>query len=612
MFATPSLRTKSLAFLLASLLVLSACNQTPSLPSTEAPHAFNAWLDAEFARYLNFVPLAKSRLGDKTDNDKLNYVSEAARAALVEWRLDSVNRMQARFDRSALSAEDARSFDLWQFLAEQEVQRYRFRRHEYLFGRRGPNTRLPRSLINDHKVDNEADLKAYIARLAATGRYFDQYMKRVRLAAADGIRAPYFSYDVAIGHIDAFLAGQPFVADAQRDNVLWADAQSKTQALVDANLITAAAGSNYLEQIETLLLDVMGPAYQRLQDLLRAQRAEVDERAQGVSALPDGEAYYRFALARMTTTDLSAQEIHAIGRDEVTRIHALMREIAQQVQFDGDLTAFFEYMRQDERFFLPSTDAGRAQYLEQARAFLAGIETRLPRYFGLLPKAPLEVRRVEAYREQAGGAAHYMRSTPDGSRPGVFYAHLVDMAAVPFYSLETLAYHEGLPGHHLQIAIAQELQDVPRFRTYHSYTAYSEGWGLYAEYLGKDMGLFTDPYNDFGRLSGELWRAIRLVVDTGIHAQGWSEQQAIEYALTNSPRPLTSVRSEVRRYFESPAQATAYKIGMLKIIELRNRARDRLGPDFDYRAFHDQVLGSGGLPMALLERKIDAWLAIQR
>jgi len=239
---------------------------------------------------------------------------------------------------------------------------------------------------------------------------------------------------------------------------------------------------------------------------------------------------------------------------------------------------------------------------------LADMYTKLPDYFGILPKADLQVKRVEAFREVAGGAAHYARGTKDGSRPGTFYVHLIDMQAAAVNRLENLSYHEGVPGHHMQISIQQELENLPQFRANRGYTAFSEGWGLYAEYLGKEMGGYNDPYADFGRLSGEIWRAVRLVVDTGIHAQRWTQDQAVQYALENTARPELSVRSEIRRYFNNPGQATAYKIGMLKIMELREKAEAELGDDFDIKAFHDAVLGSGPLPMMVLDDKITAWI----
>jgi uncharacterized protein (DUF885 family) len=285
--------------------------------------------------------------------------------------------------------------------------------------------------------------------------------------------------------------------------------------------------------------------------------------------------------------------------------------IKDTVKFEGDLKAFFKHMRESDEFYFPSTDEGRAEYLALAHKYLAAMEVKLPEYFGVLPKGKLDVKRVEAYREQPGGSAHYVRGTPDGSRPGVFYAHLVDMRAAAIYRLENLAYHEGVPGHHMQIAIQQELAGLPRFRSHHGYTAFSEGWGLYSEYLGKEMGFYTSPYNDFGRLSGELWRSIRLVVDTGMHNKGWTQQQANDYALNNSPFPEVKAKAEVRRYFNNPAQAVAYKIGMLKIMELRQQAELELGDKFDIRSFHDTVIGAGPLPMKVLERRVNQWIAEQ-
>ncbi|MBU2098628.1 MAG: DUF885 domain-containing protein, partial [Gammaproteobacteria bacterium] len=275
---------------------------------------------------------------------------------------------------------------------------------------------------------------------------------------------------------------------------------------------------------------------------------------------------------------------------------------------DGSLAEFFVFMREDPQFYFPNTDEGRQGYLDLANEYLDAMNEKLPEYFGILPKAGLVVRRVEAFREQDGAAQHYMSGTPDGSRPGVFYAHLSDMRAMPRYQLENISYHEGNPGHHMQISIQQELTGIPRFRTQYGYTAFSEGWGLYTEALGKDMGFYTDPYSDFGRLAGEIWRAIRLVVDTGMHAKQWSEEQAVQYFLENSPQPESAVRSEIQRYLTSAGQATAYKIGMIKIQELRATAMTELGDQFDYRGFHDTVLGGGSLPMPVLEARVMRWI----
>jgi uncharacterized protein (DUF885 family) len=305
---------------------------------------------------------------------------------------------------------------------------------------------------------------------------------------------------------------------------------------------------------------------------------------------------------------MTADQIHEFGLKEVARIQAEMEAVKQKTGFKGTLREFFTFMRTDAQFFFPDTDEGRETYLKTSRDHLAFIKGRLPEYFGILPKADLVVKRVEPFREQPGAAQHYFQGTPDGSRPGVYYAHLSDMKAMPTHEVEVIAYHEGNPGHHMQISIAQELTGVPKFRTQAGFTAYSEGWGLYAERLAKEMGAYKDPYSEFGRLSSEIWRAIRLVLDTGIHVKGWSEQQAVDYFVANSPAAEGAIRSEVQRYFVMPGQATAYKIGMQKILDLRDRAQKALGPRFDVRGFHDTVLGGGAMPLELLERRVAAWI----
>jgi len=292
-------------------------------------------------------------------------------------------------------------------------------------------------------------------------------------------------------------------------------------------------------------------------------------------------------------------------------LQAAMESIRQQVEFDGTLQEFFVFMREDDQFYYPNTDEGRQEFLDVNNQYLDAITEKLPEYFGRLPKAALEVRRVEAFREQPGAAQHYRSGSPDGSRPGVFYAHMSDMSTLAIYQIEDIAYHEGNPGHHMQISIQQELTDVPRFRTQYRTTAYTEGWGLYAEWLGKEMGGFEDPYSDFGRLSGEIWRAVRLVVDTGMHSLGWTEDQSVQYFLDNSPIPEGAVRSEVQRYFTGAGQATAYKIGMMNFQQARANAEEALGDKFDVRAFHDVVLGAGAVPMPMMHARVERWVQEQ-
>ncbi|WOJ92888.1 DUF885 domain-containing protein [Congregibacter variabilis] len=578
----------------------------PLGPVAAETRRFNNWLDKEYHVETDFSPLSKSRRGDKSAHGELDDVSESALASQLQWRRDSVARMQSEFQRAALDEEAQRSWDLREYQLERQEWSQPFQRHRFIFGRNGPQSRFPNNLINYHEVSSESDMQDYVSRLRQSGRYLRQYLVRAQLAAEEGIRAPYFDYERAISEIDRVITGEPF-SDGD-SSALWADISGKLAALLEAAIIDAKRADELSQAARAALLGELKPAYQEIRAWLVADFPNVSEEAQGAWSLPNGEAYYAARLSTMTTLPLTAEEIYQTGAREVARIQNEMEGIKRQVGFEGSLQEFFNFLREDDQFFLPNTDEGRQAYLDLADQYLKAMYAKLPDYFGILPKAGLQVRRVEAFREQAGGSAHYARGTPDGSRPGTFYAHLADMRAVAVNRLENLSYHEGVPGHHMQISIQQELDNIPQFRAYARYTAFSEGWGLYSELLGKEMGGYEDPYADFGRLSGEIWRAVRLVVDTGIHAKGWSEEEAVQYALANSSRPELSVRSEVRRYFNNPGQATAYKIGMLKIQEYRARAESELGDAFDIRAFHDVVLGSGPLPMAVLQTKVDNWI----
>ncbi|MGI9249636.1 MAG: DUF885 domain-containing protein [Pseudohongiellaceae bacterium] len=615
---------RNLVFCL-SLLIAACGDNSTNDPNTgaAATAALHGWLDEQYREQLDFSPLMKSRLGDKSAHGDMDDVSEEALARQLQWRRDSVAAMRDQFSREALDAQGKLSWDLWEYRLQQAELNLPYRRHRFVFGRNGAQSGVPRNLISYHTVDTEQDMVDYISRLNQSGRYLGQYLERAQQAAEDDIRASYFDYQRTISEIGRITAGAPFTGDSngggngsddsneQTDSELWQDINNKLNSLVTAGTLTEEAANTYREQARTALLTVLQPAYAEVSAWHEADMVNLPTQAQGALTLPNGEAYYQARLQTNTTLPLTAQEIHNIGIGEVARIQAEMEDIKRQVGFEGSLREFFTFMREDDQFYYPNTDQGRQDYLELATSILDEVAERLPDYFGILPRAELEVRRVEAFRESAGGAAHYMRGAVDGSRPGVFYAHLIDMRAVAVNRLENLAYHEGLPGHHMQISIQQELTNIPLFRANTGYTAYSEGWGLYAEFLGKEMGGYQQPYADFGRLSGEIWRAVRLVVDTGIHADGWSEAEAVQYALDNSPRPESSVRSEIRRYFNNPGQATAYKIGMLTIQDLRARAEQTLGTQFDIRAFHDTILGVGPLPMPLLEARIEAWIAEQ-
>lgn len=611
---------------LAVLMALTACSE-PDAPAqiATAPQAtaeatspssetrqlsesqrLTHWLDEEFAEELGFSPQWKTRLGDKTDYDKLDDVSEAAMDRELQWRRASVAEMRANFDYDALDEDAKTSWDTWEYSLDRLERSEPFRRHAYIFGRGGPHASLPNFMINFHRVDEASDMDAYIARLTQIDDVLGQYLQRTLRAVEAGIRQPRFAYDYAIAEIDRVMRGAPFSEDGI--SPLWNDIETKVNVLVENGQIDQATADDMLTRARDALVQQVKPAYDEVLAWLHSDRGNTPEESQGVWALPDGEAYYNNRLYLMTTLDMTADQIHEIGLSEVARIRAEMEAIKNTVQFDGTLAEFFVFMREDPQFYFPNTDEGRQGYLDLANEYLDAMNDKLPEYFGILPKAGLVVRRVEDFREQDGAAQHYMSGTPDGSRPGVFYAHLSDMRAMPRYQLENISYHEGNPGHHMQISIQQELTGIPRFRTQYGYTAFSEGWGLYTEALGKDMGFYTDPYSDFGRLAGEIWRAIRLVVDTGMHARQWSEEQAVQYFLENSPQPESAVRSEIQRYLTSAGQATAYKIGMLKIQELRATAMTELGDNFDYRGFHDTVLGGGSLPMPVLEARVMRWI----
>ncbi|PHR21649.1 MAG: DUF885 domain-containing protein [Sphingopyxis sp.] len=568
----------------------------------------NAWFDEKYEEELAFSPIEQTFIGRKTDYGLIDDFSEAGADREFAWLRKTVAEMQSRFDYDKLSPEAQASYDIWSYNLEQAEAGLPYRTNRYvLHQHNGLQSFFPTFLINTHKVATEADMLAYIQRLSGVATALDQLLVRAQANAAAGTRPPRFAYEGVIDQSTKIVSGAPF--DDGEPSAIWTATEAKLQGLVESGEIDEARAAVLREQAKAALISDFAPAYERIIAWYKADLPNTDPTAKGVGALADGEAFYNYRLANQTTTELTADEIHNLGLAEVARLRADMEAVKDEVGFDGDLQAFFKYIREDDRFYFSNDDAGADQYIAAAKNHIEALKKKLPDYFGILPKTDLEVRRVESFRERDGAAQHYRSGTPDGSRPGIYYAHLSDMRAMPIPTLEVIAYHEGLPGHHMQISIAQELTGLPTFRTQAGYTAYSEGWGLYAETLAKEMGGYQDPYSEFGRLTSEIWRAIRLVVDTGLHSKGWSEEQAVAYFLENSSIPEAAVRSEVRRYLVNPGQATSYKIGMIKILELRARAKQELGDKFDIRAFHDVVLGGGALPLGILEQRVDQWIA---
>ncbi|MDO9367753.1 MAG: DUF885 domain-containing protein [Sphingopyxis sp.] len=591
-----------------SLVAAPAARAAGKAGSSDA--SLTAFLDAAFEAEIALDPEQLTQLGRKEKQDQFTDPGDVAAAERLKWRRGSVAAMKRQFNRATLG-EDARvSYDMWVLELDRAEASTKWRTHNYIFDRNGPHTGLPNFLINQHRVDTPVDMEAYIARVIALGPTLDIYLDRAKASAAKGIRMPGFAYDQSIELVSRLTAGAPF--DKGVDNALFADAKEKVAGLMTAGKIDAAAAERYTAQVAAAMAGSMKPAYDRLGAWLAADRTKASAEPRGAGALPDGAAYYNAMLRLQTTTDMTAEDIHALGLSEVARIRAEMEALKTRIGFEGKLEDFFVFLRSDDRFYVANDDAGRAIYLKAAEDYLAGMRVRLPEQFGRLPKADLIVKRVEAFREEPGGAAHYSPAALDGSRPGIFYVHLADTRATPTYEIEGTVYHEGLPGHHMQIALAQEMTGTPEFRKNYFYGAYGEGWALYVERLAKEMGFYTDPYSDFGRLGREIWRAIRLVVDTGIHAKGWSEAEALAYYTANSPQPIGKIRSEIRRYFVTPGQATSYKVGMQRILALREKARTALGARYDQRVFHEIILGKGSVPLPVLEAQVDRWIAAPR
>ena len=609
-----------------SLALLAACASTPpssleTAPATTTAQAaatsedarINAWFERKYEEQLQFSPIQMTFLGRKDRYSELDDMSREAGKKQLAWMVAALDEMKSTFDYDALGDTAKLSWDLFEYQVQNAKAADQFTAHGYPFEQMGGmQSQMPTFMIGFHKVDDESDYTAYIARLRQVPRAFGQLMDHVRDSAEQGIRPPRFAHEGVIEQGTKVITGAPFTDGA--DSALWADAQAKADALVKAGKIDAARATELKAEARAALVEAVKPAYDEVLAWFKADLPNALVNPSGVGTThPNGKAYYAQRLAASTTTNLTPDQVHQIGLDEVTRIRGEMEALKDRVGFKGDLKAFFQFIRTDPQFKYPDTDAGRQAYIDDATAAIDTIKKQLPNYFGLLPKADLVVKRVEPFREVAGAAQHYYPSTPDGSRPGIYYAHLSDMNAMPKTELEVIAYHEGLPGHHMQIAIAQELEGVPEFRKQAGFSAYSEGWGLYSEWLAREMpGTYTDPYSEYGRLTSEMWRAIRLVVDTGLHAKGWTQKQAVDYFAANSSIPLEAVEAEVRRYITWPGQATSYKIGMIKIQELRARAEKELGDDFDIREFHDAVLGGGALPLTLLERKIDQWIADEK
>jgi uncharacterized protein (DUF885 family) len=578
-----------------------AQTETAKAPATES-QALATFFAQSRETDLKRSPMAQSYLGIKWDYDKWGDFSEAnadETRALMETRL----KQASEFDVNKLADSEKLSLTIYKIDLKRKLANDEFRHHTYIMDQFSAwHTAVPSFLINIHGIENEEDAKAYISRLNKVAPLFDQVIEQLRIREKLGVMPPAWSYDQMMQAAANVVKGNPF-SESPADSTILADFKQK----LDASELSNAEKSGLIADANAALLTSVKPAYEKLLQELGKQRLLTPE-GDGVWRLPNGSEWYQNRLNWFTTTELNAQEVHQIGLDNVDRIHEQMRGVMEQVKFDGSLQEFFLFMRNDDQFYYADSDEGRQRYMSEAKDFIDKMEAKLPEYFGLTPKARMVVKRVEAFREQSAGKAFYQSPSKDGSRPGTYYANLFDMRSMPTYQMEALAYHEGIPGHHMQRAIAQELGGIPEFQKYVTFTAYTEGWGLYSEELGKDMGFYADPYSDFGRLAMELWRACRLVVDTGLHEMQWSREKAIQYLVDNTPNPEADSVKAIERYIAMPGQATAYMIGKLKIMELRDRAQTELGDKFEYRDFHDTILKDGPVPMTVLEENVNKWI----
>ena len=600
-----------LAIALAYVASPAIAQTTATAPMAAAKVDQNAAITAFFEEYdaqqLALSPLSKSYRGIKdSDYGRWGDFTNAAEARANDAARSALKEMRARFDPAQLSPENRLSYRLFEKRAERNEAAFKYNDYGYVFDQmNGAQSELPAFLINIHRVDNKSDARAYVSRLYGIGPGMNQAIEQAKARAGQGIMPPKWVYPYVINDARNVITGAPF--DSGPDAPLFTDFKGKVGKLnisqIEKDLLIADAAQ--------ALNSAVKPAYEALITEMTAQEnvAGTDD---GVWRFKDGAGYYAERLANYTTTNMTPEQIHQLGLAQVARIHKEMGVVQKKMGVKGDLQAFFKYMRTEPKFYAPETAEGRALYLSETQNAKDAITPLLPKWFGTLPRAPLVVKPVEAFREKSAGKAFYQSPAPDGSRPGTYYANLYKMADMPLTEVEALFYHEGVPGHHLQLAIQTELKGVPAFRKFGGVTAYSEGWGLYSEKLAKDMGLYTDPARDFGRLQLELHRAIRLVVDSGLHYKRWSRETAIKYVEDNSADAPGGIVKAIERYIIYPGQATAYMVGRLKISELRDKAQKALGKKFDIRGFHDTLLKSGPVPLDVLEEQVDAWVASRK
>ena len=568
----------------------------------------NQWFEEKFEEKLQLSPLLMTYQGRKDRYDQVDDLSKEGEEKFLAWQMASVQELKKAFDYSKLDPEAQTSFDLWVYGVEQAQAVHLYHSHHFLFSENQNAFALPvQFLMRFHRVDDERDMQSYIKRISGIALALDQLVARAQDNAAKGCLPPKFLYEDLMVHVDSILAGDPF-SKSEKLSPLWADALAQIKALTASQKIDQKTSKILKDQTRRALVTHLQPSLQRFRLFIQSEFKRLGDPQSRVFQKTQAALYYQQRLAQHTTTYLTAEEIHRLGLMEVERLEGEMRKELKRLKFRGTLVEFRKHLNalSDQKF--PETDEGRENYLAVTQGYLRRMEKKLPRYFRLRPKFPLEVKRVEPLREKAGASNHYFPGSLDGKTPGIFYLHLVSMQNLPRYLLEATAYHEGLPGHHVQTSLAMELAHLPSFRKLAFFSAYVEGWGLYAEELAREMGGYQDGYSNFGRLSLEMWRAARMVVDTGLHAKEWTQDQAMRFYSEKTALPENVIQSEVRRNLLAPGRAVSYQIGKMNILELRAKAQKELGSKFDIKKFHDTILSGGALPLSFLEKRVDAYI----
>lgn len=583
-----------LAFAFASSTPALQAQAPPLAPLADRQAALHSFFKDYWDAYLQHAPEFASTIGDTRFNDQ---ITDYSVQAVNDWLAVEQNDLirLAAIDPTGFTEQEKTSRELLlrDFLNDEEAAE--FKEWEMPINQMGGIYSAYPELVAQLNFTTVKDYDDWIARLHKVPKAFDQVMTNMSIGMDDQRVPPRYILEKALTEVRQLATQKP------------EDSPLALPLKKFPSTIPATEQTRIREEMLRVIQKQVLPSYQRLAQFLQASYIPAGREQPGIWALPDGTKYYQFLIRRNTSTNLTAEEIHQIGLDEVKKDEAAMLAIAQKLGFK-DLKSFEASLKTNPKLHPASGEA----LLNAYRGYLDPMKAKLPQFFGHLPKAPFEVLPVPDYLAKDSAPAYYEAGTADGTRPGRLYIDTYDAPQRNLYDAEAIAYHEGIPGHHLQISIAHEIEGIPEFRKYEAYTAYTEGWGLYSEQLGKDVGFFQDPYSDYGRLESDMWRAIRLVVDTGVHSKHWTRQQMVDYFHEHSAIDDASVQPEVDRYIAWPGQALAYKIGQLKILELRDKAKAELGPKFDIRAFHDHVLDSGALPLDLLSDEIDAWIAASR